>query len=52
MKTAGAFVCGMLASLGLAAALVLFRHPLARYAWHEALQQDVEAVRGAAFWRR
>jgi hypothetical protein len=52
MRLVGAFVLGALAALGIAAALVLARHPLARYAWHEAVQQDVEAIRGAAFWRR
>jgi hypothetical protein len=36
---------GMLAALGVTSALVLGRHPLARYAIHEAIQQDVAAVR-------
>lgn len=38
---------GMLAALGVTSALVLTRHPLARYAVHEAIQQDVESLRKA-----
>ena len=52
MRLVGAFLAGLLASLGLVATVVLVRHPLARYACHEAIQQDVEAIREAAFWRR
>lgn len=51
MRAAGFFLLGALAACGVLALLVLPRHPLARYAVDQAVQQDIEAIREAAFWR-
>jgi len=44
MRAVPYFVAGMLAAAGFVAVLVLGRHPLARYAFDQALQQDASAL--------